>query len=122
MATFEPSLYNPTHHEEDIHPSRFLFLPVYRQQCRHGLRSVETVSITVSKNRRMCETPAKYGTGDAELMADVAKLIKYPKDCDENEIQGLWLLGLPSVPKAKQAVLASSNRSILRQMRKPFVQ
>lgn len=49
---------------------------------------VETVSISGSDENTNVQTPAKYGTGDAELMGDVAKLVKYPKDCLEKEIQG----------------------------------
>ena len=41
---------------------------------------VETVSINSFEEQTNVQTPAKYGTGDAELMADVARLIKYPKD------------------------------------------
>lgn len=50
---------------------------------------VETVSISSSEEKTNVQTQAKYGTGDAELMADVAKLIRYPKDCIEKEIQGV---------------------------------
>lgn len=50
---------------------------------------VETVSINSFEEQTNVQTPAKYGAGDAELMADVARLIKYPKDCIEKEIQGV---------------------------------
>ncbi len=50
---------------------------------------VETVSISSSEEQTNVQTQAKYGTGDAELMADVAKLIKYPKDCEKKGIQGV---------------------------------
>ena len=52
---------------------------------------VETVSISSAEEKTNVQTQAKYGTGDAELMADVAKLVKYPKDCLEKEIQGVVL-------------------------------
>ena len=62
---------------------------------------VETVSINSFEEQTNVQTPAKYGTGDAELMADVAKLIKYPKDCDENEIQGVVVVRFTISAKGK---------------------
>ena len=62
---------------------------------------VETVSINSFKEQTNVQTPAKYGTGDAELMADVAKLIKYPKDCLEKEIQGVVVVRFTISAKGK---------------------
>ena len=62
---------------------------------------VETVSINSFEEQTNVQTPAKYGTGDAELMADVAKLIKYPKDCIENEIQGVVVVRFTISAKGK---------------------
>ena len=49
---------------------------------------VETVSISSSEEKTNVQTQAKYGTGDAELMADVAKLVKYPKDVLKRNSRG----------------------------------
>ena len=62
---------------------------------------VETVSINSSEEQTNVQTPAKYGTGDAELTADVAKLIKYPKDCVEKEIQGVVVVRFTISAKGK---------------------
>ena len=75
------------HYEEDIHPPCLFFFPSHHQQCCYGLRS--------------CGNGEKYGSSDAELIADVAKLIKYPKDCDENEIQGVVVVRFTISAKGK---------------------
>lgn len=62
---------------------------------------VETVSISGSDENTNVQTPAKYGTGDAELMGDVAKLVKYPKDCLEKEIQGVVVVRFTISAKGK---------------------
>lgn len=62
---------------------------------------VETVSINSFEEQTNVQTPAKYGTGDAELMADVAELIKYPKDCLEKEIQGVVVVRFTISAKGK---------------------
>ncbi len=73
----EPNSTTSTHHEEDIHPSRFLFLPVYRQQCRHGLRSCVYVKFTISAKGKaggFSILKSLHPSADAEAIRAVKKL------------------------------------------------
>lgn len=62
---------------------------------------VETVAMETQKEYSRIKTPARYGTGELQLMRDISQAIKYPKDCIEQEIQGVVVVNFTVSRKGK---------------------